>query len=63
MHLLINVKFPNNIRKWQMGLNSAFKGLKLTEENTDRLRSLGHSERMLGNGLRQKIIQFELEVI
>jgi hypothetical protein len=23
----INVKTPNNIRKWQMGFNSAFKGL------------------------------------
>jgi hypothetical protein len=23
----INVKSPNNICKWQMGLNSAFKGL------------------------------------
>jgi hypothetical protein len=26
MHLLINVKFPNNISKRQMGFNSAFKG-------------------------------------
>jgi hypothetical protein len=24
----INVKSPNNISKWQMGFNSAFKGLK-----------------------------------
>jgi hypothetical protein len=28
MHVLINVKSPNNISKWQMGFNSAFKGLK-----------------------------------
>jgi hypothetical protein len=28
MHLPINVKSPNNISKWQMGINSAFKGLK-----------------------------------
>jgi hypothetical protein len=28
MHLPINVKSPNNISKWQMGFNSAFKGLK-----------------------------------
>jgi hypothetical protein len=28
MHGPINVKSPNNIRKWQMGFNSAFKGLK-----------------------------------
>jgi hypothetical protein len=27
MHLPINVKFPNNISKWQMGFNSVFKGL------------------------------------
>ena len=27
MHVPINVKSPNNISKWQMGFNSAFKGL------------------------------------
>jgi hypothetical protein len=27
MHGPINVKFPNNTSKWQMGMNSAFKGL------------------------------------
>jgi hypothetical protein len=27
MHGHINVKSPNNTRKWQMGFNSAFKGL------------------------------------
>jgi hypothetical protein len=27
MHVLINVKSLNNISKWQMGFNSAFKGL------------------------------------
>jgi hypothetical protein len=27
MHLPINVKSPNNISKWHMGINSAFKGL------------------------------------
>jgi hypothetical protein len=27
MHLPINVKSPNNISKWQMGFNSAFKAL------------------------------------
>jgi len=37
--------------------------LKVTEENTNWLRSLGHSQRMLGNGLPQIIIQFEPEVI
>jgi hypothetical protein len=27
MHVPIKVKSPNNISKWQMGFNSAFKGL------------------------------------
>jgi hypothetical protein len=27
MHVPTNVKSPNNISKWQMGFNSAFKGL------------------------------------
>jgi hypothetical protein len=27
MHAPINVKSPNNTSKWQMGFNSAFKGL------------------------------------
>jgi hypothetical protein len=27
MHGPINVKSPNNTNKWQMGFNSAFKGL------------------------------------
>jgi formylmethanofuran dehydrogenase subunit B len=29
MHGPINVKSPNNTSKWQMGFNSAFKGLKI----------------------------------
>jgi hypothetical protein len=29
MHLPINVKSPNNISKWHMGISSAFKGLIL----------------------------------
>jgi hypothetical protein len=36
MHGPINVKSPNNTSKWQMGFNSAFKGLKapvVAEEN------------------------------
>jgi hypothetical protein len=27
MQVSINVKYPDNISKWQMGFNSAFKGL------------------------------------
>jgi hypothetical protein len=30
MHVLINVKSSNNISKWQVGFNSAFKGVKNT---------------------------------
>jgi len=29
MHGPMNVKSPNNINEWQMGFNSAFKGLGL----------------------------------
>jgi hypothetical protein len=29
MHGPINVKSPNNIRKWQIGFNSAFKSVKV----------------------------------
>jgi hypothetical protein len=28
MHVPKNLKSPNNISKWQMGINSAFQGLK-----------------------------------
>jgi hypothetical protein len=34
MHVLMNVKSPNNISKWQMGFNSAFKGLSRKCSNT-----------------------------
>jgi len=30
MHGAINVKSPNNTSKWQMGFNSAFKGLRVS---------------------------------
>jgi hypothetical protein len=33
MHGPISLKYPNNISKWQMGFNSAFKGLKLNKPN------------------------------
>jgi hypothetical protein len=32
MHGPINVKSPNNTSKWQMGFNSAFKGLRVLGE-------------------------------
>jgi hypothetical protein len=31
MQVPINFKSPNNISEWQMGFNSAFKGLRDTE--------------------------------
>jgi hypothetical protein len=37
MHGLINVKSPNNNSKWQMGLNSAFKGLITKDGNNLRI--------------------------
>jgi hypothetical protein len=38
MHAPVNVESPNNISEWQMGFNSAFKGLSLVtyhNENYD----------------------------
>jgi hypothetical protein len=35
MHEHIKVKSPNNTSKWQMGFNSAFKGLISTVLQTD----------------------------
>jgi hypothetical protein len=38
MHLPINIKSPNNISKWHMEFNSAFKGLI-----TYDYKAVGHS--------------------
>jgi hypothetical protein len=38
MHGTINVKSPNNIRKWQMRFNSAFKGLIHSNESTNQMQ-------------------------
>jgi hypothetical protein len=32
----MNVKFPNNTSKWQIEFNSAFKGLKVIQDNIQR---------------------------
>jgi hypothetical protein len=37
MHVPINVKSPNNTSKWQMGFNSAFKGLKERVNSVDTI--------------------------
>jgi hypothetical protein len=44
MHGPINVKSPNNISEWQMGFNSAFKGL--TEEEKYILCSVIFSQKI-----------------
>jgi hypothetical protein len=43
MHLPINVKSPNNISKWQMEFNAAFKGLKSSPCSECRMLFLGNS--------------------
>jgi hypothetical protein len=35
MHRPINVKSPSNTTKWQVGFNSAFKGLRNAEDLSD----------------------------
>jgi hypothetical protein len=42
MHGLINVNSPNNISKWQMEFNSAFKGLS----KADYERQQHHPKRL-----------------
>jgi hypothetical protein len=44
MHGPINVKSPNNITKWQMGLNSAFKGLMKIEKISGERRVINHND-------------------
>ena len=39
MHVPINVKSPNNISKWEMGFNSAFKVVKAS--SADIMRAFG----------------------
>jgi hypothetical protein len=44
MHGPMNVKFPNNTSKWQMGFNSAFKGLsKIKSESSSFVADI-HSD-------------------
>jgi hypothetical protein len=43
MHGPINVKSPKNISKWQMGFNSAFKGLKVSVNREEFLKLLGRT--------------------
>jgi hypothetical protein len=43
MHGPINVKSPNNISKWQMGFNSAFKGLNIGRSLMSHKRRCVHT--------------------
>jgi hypothetical protein len=43
MYLPKNVKSPNNIIKWQMGFNLAFKGLRKYKNN-----SIAHCTHLAG---------------
>jgi hypothetical protein len=54
MHVLINVKSPHNISKWQMGFNSAFKGLTVTS-----CLIVGHIERMQGTRMVKAIYSWK----
>jgi hypothetical protein len=58
MHGPINVKSPNNISKWQMGFNSAFKGLKvnnlLSGYKYPNLFHIIHKEVFTANGVSTK---------
>jgi hypothetical protein len=45
MHLPINVKSPNNISKWQMEFNSAFKGLMEEEEEEEENKNKNNKKK------------------
>jgi hypothetical protein len=42
MQVPINVKSPNDISKWQMGFNSALKGLKSEGNKCGEQTNQGH---------------------
>jgi hypothetical protein len=55
MHVFINVKSSNNINKWQVGFNSAFKRLILGRKQSSGGKCCLHSQeedeyRILVNG-------------
>jgi hypothetical protein len=49
MHVPINVKSPNNINNWQIGFDSAFKGLRLLSDSAEGgyFQKEGHSNFLL----------------
>jgi len=50
MHVPINIKSPNNINEWQMGFNSAFKGLRWNFMKWDVGAWIGWSWIRIGEG-------------
>jgi hypothetical protein len=61
LHLSINVKSPNNISKWHMGINSAFKGLNYDEYGTTILPVVVHGSENWSLTLREEHGQWEHE--
>jgi hypothetical protein len=53
MHVPINVKSPNSISKWQVGFNSAFKGLIVSVNRT--AECLRTDCNILGDTLRKTV--------
>jgi len=47
MHGPMNVKSPNNISEWQMGFNSAFKGLNHQLVALHYINGLHQTERVV----------------
>jgi hypothetical protein len=58
MHVPINVKSPNNISEWQMGFNSAFKGLTLFRE-TGGVRCENHIKHINKFGNNQHFLKLQ----
>jgi hypothetical protein len=50
MHGSINVKSHNNTSKWQMGFNSAFKGLRWIFRTLEGVVGFGWSWLRIGTG-------------
>jgi hypothetical protein len=55
MHGPINFKSPNNISKWQMGFNSAFKGFKIAGEGDDLPRPCNVWENKIKTNFKKQL--------
>jgi hypothetical protein len=61
MHGLINVESPNNISKWQMGFNSAFKGLNGGEWSSEKSQPPFPSSHQVGGSVASRPDLYILE--